>query len=130
MTVPISNHAAAALCSFAYNTGTHALKGSTLLRLLNEGQAAPAAEQFAAWVYNSAGHRDAGLVNRRALERDLFLCPDVAPQGDNSQAKQAECVPIASDRSTLPIHPAPRVEDEADVLMDQELNKLKAGGAA
>ncbi|WP_428493105.1 lysozyme [Rhodopila sp.] len=35
VTAPITDHAAAALCSFCYNIGANALKTSTLLRLLN-----------------------------------------------------------------------------------------------
>ena len=129
VTVPITDHAAAALCSFCYNLGTNALKTSTLLRLLNDGNAAGAAGQFAGWCF-AGGHKDDGLVNRRGLERELFLTPDAAPVGDNSPATQTVSVPVVSDRSTLPVHPAPRVEDEADLLMDQELNALNNGGAA
>ncbi|WP_428493104.1 hypothetical protein [Rhodopila sp.] len=73
-----------------------------------------ASAQFADWCF-AGGHKDAGLVNRRALERELFLTPDAAPVGDNSPADHAVSVPVG--RST--IHPAPRVEDEADLLDDQ-----------
>jgi lysozyme len=78
--VKISDNAAAALCSFAYNTGTGNLSRSTLLQLLNEG--APltqVAGQFAAWVHDSKGNVDAGLVRRRAVEAALLLKPDAGP---------------------------------------------------
>ena len=118
VTAPITDHAAAALCSFCYNLGTNALRTSTLLRLLNSGNMSAAAAQFADWCF-AAGHEDAGLVNRRALERELFLTPDAAPAADSTPAKQAVSVPVASGRST--IHPKPRVEDEAD-LLDERFN--------
>ncbi|MBP8236036.1 MAG: lysozyme, partial [Rhizorhabdus sp.] len=51
--------------SFAYNVGVGALRGSTLLRKLNAGDFAGAAEQFLVW--NKAGGKVlAGLVKRRA----------------------------------------------------------------
>ena len=62
----------AALLSFAYNVGTRALRDSTLLRLLNGGDAKGAAEEFGKWVYAS-GHVLNGLVTRRKLERAVFL---------------------------------------------------------
>jgi lysozyme len=71
--VPVTVSARCALYSFAYNEGTNALRTSTLLRLLNS--AAPmsdVAAQFASWVY-AGGKLDRGLVNRRALERAVFL---------------------------------------------------------
>lgn len=62
-----------ALVSFAFNVGVGALKGSTLLRDMNHGVAAEAvANHLLDWVY--AGHQVyAGLVRRRAAERELFL---------------------------------------------------------
>ena len=61
----------AALYSVAYNLGTGALRGSTLLSLLNQGDYAGAAVQFGAWVY-CRGVPLRGLINRRALERAMF----------------------------------------------------------
>ncbi len=73
--VPITNNQAAALTSFAYNEGTNALRNSTLLERLNAGDTAGAAEQFGGWVY-ADGRPDAGLRNRRARERVVFLAAD------------------------------------------------------
>ena len=73
--VPIGNNQAAALSSFAYNLGSSALRTSTLLRVLNEGDYADAADRFGGWVYVN-GAISPGLVKRRAAEKALFLTPD------------------------------------------------------
>lgn len=71
VSVPLSQGQFDALVSFAYNLGASALKGSTLLRLLNAGLYADAANQFGRW--NKAGGKVlAGLTARRAAERALF----------------------------------------------------------
>lgn len=75
----------AALYSFAWNEGPAALRRSTLLRLYNtfgpgkriidagnNVSYTGAAGQFGLWVY-ADGKIDPGLINRRALERDVFL---------------------------------------------------------
>ena len=62
----------AALYSLAFNIGTGALRGSTLLRLLNSRDYANAADQFSAWCY-AGGKVSNGLVNRRRMERAVFL---------------------------------------------------------
>ncbi|HGY9618318.1 TPA: lysozyme [Pseudomonas putida] len=72
ITVPLSQNQWDALMSFTYNLGAANLESSTLCRLLNAGNYASAAEQFPRW--NKAGGQVlAGLVRRRAAERDLFL---------------------------------------------------------
>lgn len=61
-----------ALVSFVFNVGRDAFKNSTLLRLLNQDQRYPAAQQFLRWVH--AGREVLpGLVRRREEERSLFL---------------------------------------------------------
>lgn len=61
-----------ALVDFAYNLGGKALEGSTLLKKLNAGDYAGAADEFPKW--NKAGGKVLnGLVKRRAAERSLFL---------------------------------------------------------
>lgn len=62
-----------ALCDFVFNLGAGALGGSTLLRLLNDGDAAAAADEFPRWVHDSLGNIEPGLVTRRQRERALFL---------------------------------------------------------
>ncbi|WP_240023028.1 lysozyme [Serratia marcescens] len=61
-----------ALVSFAYNLGLRSLSTSTLLQKLNAGDKQGAADQFGRWV-NAGGKRLAGLVARRAAEREMFL---------------------------------------------------------
>jgi lysozyme len=78
VTVPLTSNQFSALVSFAYNVGT-ALRSSTLLRVLNAGDYAGAANQFPRWN-RAAGRVLPGLVRRRAAERDLFLSADSAPQ--------------------------------------------------
>jgi lysozyme len=65
-----------ALVSFAFNVGTGAFAGSTLLAKLDAGDFAAAAAEFLSWdKIRVAGalivSRD--LANRRRAERDLFL---------------------------------------------------------
>lgn len=70
--VPLSQSQFDALVSFAYNAGPQALRGSTLLRKLNQADYAGAASEFGRWV-NGDGKRLPGLVRRRADERQLFV---------------------------------------------------------
>ncbi|EAS3672836.1 lysozyme, partial [Salmonella enterica subsp. enterica serovar Weltevreden] len=61
-----------ALVSFAYNLGARTLSTSTLLRKLNAGDYAGAADEFLRW--NKAGSKVLnGLTRRREAERALFL---------------------------------------------------------
>ncbi|QPG61208.1 lysozyme [Pseudomonas sp. BIGb0427] len=70
--VPLTMNQCDALISFTYNLGAANLESSTLLRLLNRGDYAGAAEQFPRW--NKAGGKVLpGLVRRREAERVLFL---------------------------------------------------------
>lgn len=61
-----------ALMSFIYNLGAGNLASSTLLKLLNAGDFAGAADQFLRWN-KAAGNVLPGLTARRAAERALFL---------------------------------------------------------
>ena len=60
-----------ALVSLCFNIGCSAFKGSTLVRLLNEGDYDGAAAQFGRWN-KQAGQELAGLTRRRAEEAELF----------------------------------------------------------
>src|SRR5512139_1756961 len=66
VTVDIPQHAFDALVSFAFNVGEGAFKSSTLVRLLNAGDAAGAAKQFDRW------HIPAEITSRRNGEREQF----------------------------------------------------------
>lgn len=70
--VPLKQNQFDALVSLAYNIGVGAFKNSTLLKKLNLGDYQEAANQFDVWV-NAGGKRLQGLVNRRAIEKKLFL---------------------------------------------------------
>lgn len=74
VTVPATENQIAALCSLAWNIGTHALAGSTLLKKLNARDAQGAAAEFMRWDL-AAGHVMPGLVKRRAAEKAAFLSP-------------------------------------------------------
>lgn len=80
---PLSQSQYNALLSFVYNLGCGALARSTLLRKLNAGNYAGAAEEFRRWVY-AGGKKSKGLVRRRKAERELFLAGTVAPQPEQS----------------------------------------------
>jgi len=69
---PLSQGQFDALTSFVFNVGRSAFASSTLLRLLNAGDASGAAEQFKRWNRGADGPLP-GLVIRRAAERALFL---------------------------------------------------------
>lgn len=71
--VPQSQKQINALTSLAYNIGIGAFRNSTLLRLLNSGApAVQVADQFLRWN-RSKGKISKGLINRRNLERELYL---------------------------------------------------------
>jgi len=70
--VPLNQSQFDALVSFTYNVGEGNFTNSTLLRELNAGDTAGAAEQFSRWVH-AAGKVLPGLVTRRGAERALFL---------------------------------------------------------
>lgn len=72
VTVPLSQSQFDALVDFAYNAGAKNLITSTLLKKLNSGDYAGAADQFGKWVFAN-GKVLAGLVKRREAERKLFL---------------------------------------------------------
>lgn len=72
VTVPLNQNQFDALVDFAYNLGVNALKGSTLLKKINAGDYAGAANEFRKW--NKAGGKElAGLTRRREAEKSLFL---------------------------------------------------------
>ncbi|KAA0016682.1 lysozyme [Salinicola corii] len=62
----------AGIASFIFNVGEGAFRRSTLLELLNAGHPRAACDQLSRWVY-AQGKKLAGLVKRRAAERELCL---------------------------------------------------------
>ncbi|MFT8522819.1 lysozyme [Gluconobacter oxydans] len=74
--VPLSDVQRAALLSWQYNVGAPAVESSTLLRKLNAGDYAGAADELLRWDKATVnGHlvELTGLARRRACERDVFL---------------------------------------------------------
>jgi len=74
--VSLSDVQRAALLSWQYNVGTAAVESSTLLRKLNAGDYAGAADELLHWDKATVrGHlvELPGLAKRRAYERDVFL---------------------------------------------------------
>lgn len=70
--VPVNENQFGALVSFAFNVGVGAFRSSTLLRKLNAGDYAGAANEFLKWT-KADGKTLPGLVIRRKGERSLFL---------------------------------------------------------
>ncbi len=71
-----------ALVDFVFNIGRGAFQGSTMLRDLNSGDFADAAEQFDKWDH-AGGKVVAGLLRRRQAEQALF------EEGDNTETQSA-----------------------------------------
>jgi lysozyme len=71
VTVPLTQGQFDALVDFAYNVGTGAFAGSTLLRAVNKGNLELAAQQFTLWDHVN-GVENAGLLRRREAEEALF----------------------------------------------------------
>ena len=69
--VELTQHEFDALVDFTFNCGAGNLQHSTLLRLVNEGRFAEAAQHFGDWV-KGGGHVLPGLVRRRHAEAVLF----------------------------------------------------------
>jgi len=72
--VPLNQNQFDALVSLAFNIGVGAFSKSTLVKKLNAGDYAGAADQFALW--NKAGGKVLpGLTTRRLSEQKQFLTP-------------------------------------------------------
>lgn len=75
--VPLNNNQYDALVSFAFNVGTNAFKGSTLLKCLNQRNYSGASKEFGRWIYGSKNIALEGLKKRRTAEEKLFNTPVV-----------------------------------------------------
>ena len=71
VTVPLTQGEFDALTDFAFNCGSGAFAGSTMLRLLNAGDYQGAAGQFDLWDH-AGGQVVAGLLRRRDAETQEF----------------------------------------------------------
>ena len=75
---PLTDNQFSAVVSFVFNNGAAAFRSSTLRKKLNAADYAGAADEFLKWVYcanpkTGVKERNAGLIRRRAAERELFL---------------------------------------------------------
>lgn len=68
---PVSDQEMAAMCSLAWNIGTHAFSGCQVLRHLNANDVTGAANAFLNWT--RAGNDPDILKPRREAERRFFL---------------------------------------------------------
>jgi lysozyme len=71
LSVEISDTRFCALVSFAFNVGIGAFNGSTLLKLLNQGEVHQVPIQLMRWT-KAGGKELTGLVVRRKAEADLW----------------------------------------------------------
>jgi lysozyme len=71
VTVEVSDIRFSALVSFAFNIGIDAFKKSTLLKLLNQGEASQVPAQLLRWT-KSGGKELLGLKRRRQAEAGLW----------------------------------------------------------
>ena len=66
-----------ALVCFAYNCGLGNLKKSTLLKYINKGLFAAAANEFVKWIF-AGGVQVRGLRRRRLAEKALFEYQEIS----------------------------------------------------
>lgn len=100
--VPLNDGQFGALMALLYNIGEGNLAASTLLRRLNQGDFAGAAEQFLAWdKARVKGVLTAlrGLTRRRRAERAMFLGEDWRAAGElglvtRGRAEKMEVLPV------------------------------------
>lgn len=80
--VPLTQGEFDALVDFTYNLGEGNLRKSTLLKKLNAGDYAGAANEFDKWVYTDGkdcrvrANKCYGIVKRRQWQKELFLSED------------------------------------------------------
>jgi lysozyme len=93
VTASINQNEFDAMVSLAYNIGAAAFERSSVLKRLNKGNRAGAAQAFEMW--NKGGGRVLpGLVSRRKREAALFLKPVEAPQEPAMPQAVTEAKPV------------------------------------
>lgn len=101
--VPLTQNQFDSLVSFAYNIGADGFRGSTALRLVNQGRMGEVGGAMRMWN-KSDGQVNQGLVNRRNDEVALFNqggSPTVAPGGSTTARPQAAAGGVASSGGTV-----------------------------
>jgi lysozyme len=136
VSVPLTQPQFDSLVSLSYNIGAAAFARSTLVRRLNAGDFAGAAEQFDAWV-NAGGKPMEGLRRRRRAERSLFESGAPAPiEARTAPPKPAVALadiptlaePVAA-RMERPMAPILAALLPSVVALIPELGKIFASGS-
>lgn len=103
--VSVADHERDALISIAFNIGVNGFKGSTFLRLLNQGDRAGCAAAIMAW------RKPPEIITRRTAERDQFLTPYSvrAPKARSNDARpvKADVFVLTPAVPTRPVDTAP-----------------------
>jgi lysozyme len=113
--VPINQNEFDALVSLVFNIGAGGFKGSSVLRNLNAGNRAGAADAMLAWNKGTVGGKKvalAGLTTRRKDERAQFLTPvaataPVAPPKPVLIPDNGTAVVVEQKGDTITVSPAP-----------------------
>ena len=119
---PVSDAKFGALIALLFNIGAGNLAASTLLRKLNAGDMAGAADQFLAWDkarVNGVLQPLAGLTRRRRAERAMFL----------GQDWRAAAAVATRSRAALAVLPVPEMPAE-DKALKRELAARKVARKA
>lgn len=110
--VPLNQNEFDALVSLAFNIGAGAFAKSTLVKKLNAGDRAGAANAFLSWN-KAAGKVMKGLTKRREDERRLFLSRADAPKAPAEPvepSKPAAPIPVPPEPTITPTPPAGRAK--------------------
>jgi len=95
--VPLTNNQFAALVSWTFNVGVGAMRQSTLVKRLNDGDYASVPAQLARWN-KVKGKPNTGLANRRAAEAGLWARGEFVTSRD--------VAPTAPTETTAPMEAA------------------------
>ena len=92
LTAPVGPHAFDALVSFCHNVGPAAFAGSTVLRRVNAGDAAGAADAMLMWA------KPAAILGRRRAEAEQLVTPYAAalPRPTDKAARVRIAAPVAA----------------------------------
>lgn len=99
--VPLNQNEFDALVSFTFNLGPGNLRSSTLLKKLNAGDRAGAADEFLKWT-KAGGKTLPGLVKRREAERALFRTPIADLRPASKPVPVIDTIPATATASSSP----------------------------
>jgi lysozyme len=128
--VPVDDAMFGALLSLLFNIGSANLAASTLLRKLNAGDVAAAAEQFLAWDkarVNGVLQALPGLTRRRRAERAMFLGQDWQSEAAVRRSRGRGAASALLEVLPVPVMPA---EDKAAAKKRVQPAKSASTGSA